>query len=162
MTIHVVGFVHGLESGIGGRKARFLKTSGIGTIKTCYQPSYPLNVLFWPWTMWITLSQLKQDNVDCVIASSFGAIILWYLILFRMWKRPSILMGLPTYLCFGSCFIPDHVKITYLFGKEDWMSTVSHRIALHSDKTEVIQVDDTHSLNQHLHLLPSLVREILR
>jgi hypothetical protein len=161
----IVGFVHGLESGVGGRKARFLGEH-VERLVLCTQLPYPLNVCLWVWTLAHTWWQLRRGRVECVVASSFGACIVWYLALLRLWDGPLLLLGLPTRVCCGRRFFPPHVACTFLFGKHDRLSTEAHRRALaqlpskSNARRMVLQVDDQHALNQHLHLLPDLIASV--
>jgi hypothetical protein len=164
-TIPTVAYIHGLESSSHGRKAQYLKKQfGEGNVKALIQPTFPLNVLLFVWTLARTSLQLQQVSPNLIVASSFGGVLLWYVLLLRLWipegKVGVLFLGLPTGFCHFSRWMPA-LSCTFLFGSGDPLSTVAARRSLNGRSGwKVIIVHDGHDLNAHLHLLPVLLKQM--
>ncbi len=161
-SVYTIAFVHGLESGRRGRKAQMLATRyGIRYLGCMLQPPFPFNLILLPFTWLFTVIQLWLFDPSCVIASSFGGILMWYLLICRLWHKPVLFLGLPTHVCFGYRLCPRGAAV-FLFGNNDRFSTTAQRHRLGKLGMQVKEVPDDHALNNHLHLIPVLCDQIMQ
>jgi hypothetical protein len=147
-------FLHGLESGKKGRKARFLKEHfPLTAIPHLRHPH-----LLFP-SLYVAITALRSYQPALLIGSSYGAFLALFLMQMGVWRGPAILLAQAMGIIFprDRLWLPRHIPACILVhGTNDTTCPIeaSRRIyagAFADDKNQRIQlweVEDGHSLNK--------------
>lgn len=144
-------YIHGLESGPFGRKAKII--TQCTSIKVLVpHMKHPYNI--WS-SMNIIIDAIYDFQPEIVVASSYGTIIILLLIQFGVWSGPTILlstaMGL---LNHRRLYLPNQVNssngkipIMCVHGTRDTLCNINDVRTLVKSKDCLISLDDDHRLN---------------
>ena len=141
-------FIHGLESGPHGKKARYLQS-----IFECVVPhmKHPYVI---PWSVYEVYRQLqevkKKSDLKLIVASSYGCIICTLLIWMRVIDCHVIMLA-PPFPHFLQYFwtMSETQTITIVQGLRDELFHVGSFFKITSEKyLKKFVVNDTHDLNR--------------
>jgi pimeloyl-ACP methyl ester carboxylesterase len=136
-------FVHGLESGPGGNKSRYLAerfetlTPAMNTrdIASCVK---------------VQSEALASFRPEVVVGSSFGGALAVLLLSRGLWTGRTVLLAQAADLFFPGLSLPARVPVTLVHGTRDEVVPIegSRRLALTGSPglVELLEVDDDHRL----------------
>ncbi|CAF1176742.1 unnamed protein product [Adineta ricciae] len=88
-------FFHGLESGVNGKKSRYLAEQFPNSYTPNLKPYYAL-----PCSLWKAIVAIHRFKPNVIVGSSFGGFIAMFLLQTRVWKGDTILLAPATGLLF--------------------------------------------------------------
>jgi hypothetical protein len=146
MTIKII-FLHGLESGPNGIKAKFLSTNPKYTVFVPQLKKY--NVFL---SLYIIIQSIQSFNPDLIIGSSYGATLLCFIIQMGLWTGPSIFLScaLAT-MSPARLWLPKINTYTFIHGIHDSICPIEpiRKLSL-SVNAVMYEIQDTHSLKSIL------------
>lgn len=140
-------FFHGLESGVNGKKARYLAEH----FPNCYTPNLKPYYLF-PVSLWKAIVAIYHFKPDIIVGSSFGGFILMFLLQTQVWNGNTVLLAPATGLLFKKrMWIPkvDRKNIVIVAGRNDTTVPLNELRKLQESSLDHIQflvMEDDHGL----------------
>lgn len=147
-------FLHGLESGPGGRKAQFLQHH----YPSAYTPHMRHPFLVLP-AVNTAVAALQSYQPQLLVASSYGAFIAMLLMQLGIWRGPALLLAQAMGIIFprDRLWIPrTTLACTLVHGSRDETCPLATSQAIQSraaaegdgDRVRLLEVDEGHSLNR--------------
>ena len=141
-------FLHGLESGINGRKSLYLAKH----FPHCYTPNMKPYYLI-PLALWKAIRAIYRFKPDVIVGSSFGGFIAMFLLQTQVWNGNTVLLAPATGLLFKKrLWLPKGGRnnIVIVAGRNDTTVPLDGFAKLQqssSDNIQFIVVEDDHRLN---------------
>jgi alpha/beta superfamily hydrolase len=157
VSVRRVQFVHGLESGPLGSKARYLAEH----FPDALTPE--MNTKDFEASVRVQLDALSEKAPDVLVGSSFGGAVAVALLQRGLWKGPTLLLA-PAVKHFGlEPRLPENVRVLIVHGtRDDVVDIETSRVLARTGSenlVEMIELDDEHRLKSVLEteLLTELV-----
>ena len=140
-------FFHGLESGVNGRKSRYLAKHFPNSYTPNLKPYY-----FIPLSLWKAIVAIYQFKPDIIVGSSFGAFIAMFLLQTQVWNGNTVLLAPATGLLFKKrMWLPKDGRgnIVIVAGRNDTTVPLDGLAELQQsllDNIRFLLVEDEHTL----------------
>lgn len=162
MSVRRVQFVHGLESGPGGSKARYLAEH----FPDALTPA--MNTKDFEASIEVQRAAIEEKAPDVLVGSSFGGAVAVALLQRGAWKGPTLLLA-PAVKHFGlPPRLPENVRVLIVHGtRDDVVDIETSRLLAQTGSrglVEMLELDDEHRLKTVLEgeLLTELVNRTAR
>jgi alpha/beta superfamily hydrolase len=144
LSVTRVQFVHGLESGPGGTKARYLAER----FPEAVTPA--MNTKDFEASVQLQLDTIREKAPDVLVGSSFGGAVAVALLQRGAWSGPTILLA-PAVKHLGlRVSLPENVRVIIVHGTQDDIVDIETSRLLAKcgspGHVELIEVDDAHRL----------------
>lgn len=157
MSVRRVQFVHGLESGPGGSKARYLAAH----FPEALTPE--MNTKDFEDSIRVQERAIRANPPDVLVGSSFGGAVAVALLQRGLWNGPTLLLA-PAVKHFGlEPWLPENVRVLIVHGTRDAVVDIETSRVLEKSGTPgfvaMMELDDEHRLQSVLEgeLLSELV-----
>lgn len=144
-------FLHGLESGINGRKSLYLARH----FPNCYTPNMKPYYLI-PLSFWKAIIAIYRFKPDVIVGSSFGGFMAMFLLQTNVWQGDTVLLAPATGLLFKKrVWLPEggRNKIVIVAGRNDTTVPLDGLAKLQQsslDNLQFLLVEDDHRLNMSM------------
>lgn len=152
-------WIHGLEGGPDGSKARSLKDDPRFTVRALQMNTKNLFT-----STLLQLEEMKSHPPDLIAGSSYGGMIAMLLIQMGLWQGPTLLLAPATGLLFPSrLHLPAEAKALIVHGESDEDVPYEHslRIVRAAPKAQLVTIPDgSHRLQELVTAEPGSLRDL--